>query len=312
MPWIAALTEVIVRREIECEVVVALMLLTAIQCQAEKGSLSAMHRLAIEASVNWATRSRSWAARKDCARGIAVSSFSDNGIRRKSRHICVDAWLNTTYAEASDRETGCRADGNDCFRRVFLSVFLNQLRKSLTFCGGKKVAVNRTVTISVPEAHARRIEAVEKEELSVLLHAAVMNWFDDGRRRDIAVKRQGISWQKDVYGALMKHIGTGGISRFVRDAVYEDLSKYEKDLLVIPDWKLGRGNKSSTKKRLSPGDRLAVQAPMVFPEQWIERIEARWPGKVSTYIKAQVQLKLEKKLGIQLPVQRGLADFLGR
>ncbi len=174
------------------------------------------------------------------------------------------------------------------------------------------MAVSRTVTFVVPEAHARRIEAIEKQELSVLVHDAVMNWFDDGRRRDIAVKRQGISWQKDVYGELMKHIGTGGISRFVRDAVYEDLSKYEKDLVVIPDWKLGREQKSSTKKRVSPEDRIAVQAPMFFPEQWIERIEARWPGKVSTYIKAQVQLKLEKKLGIQLPVQRGLGDFLGR
>ena len=171
---------------------------------------------------------------------------------------------------------------------------------------------NRTVTISVPESHARRIETVEKAKLDDLVHAAVMNWFEDGRRRDIAVKRQGISWNKEIYAAMLKHIGSGGISRFVRDAVYEDLSKYEKDLLVIPDWKLGREKVSSTVKRVAPSDRLAVQAPMVFPEQWIERMESRWPRKVSTYIKAVVQMKLESVLKKKFPVQRGLGQFLNR
>jgi ABC-type Fe3+-hydroxamate transport system substrate-binding protein len=171
---------------------------------------------------------------------------------------------------------------------------------------------SRIVTISVPESHARRIETIEKESLDVLVHAVVMNWFDDGRRRDIPVKRQGISWNKEVYAAMLKHIGSGGISRFVRDAVYEDLSKYEKDLVVIPDWKLGREKVSSSAKRVAPADRLAVQAPMIFPEQWIERMEARWPGKVSTYIKGVVQMKLEKKLTKQFPVQRGLRQFLDR
>ena len=175
------------------------------------------------------------------------------------------------------------------------------------------MATFREIKVRIPEAHAKRIEGIDGRDLSEIVLDVVMKWFDDERRRDIPVKRQGISWSKPVYSALLKYVGAGGISRFVREAVYEDLSKVEKDLIAIPDWKEGREHiKSGKVNRDSPPDRTSLQAPMFFPEQWIERIEARFPKKVSTYIKAETQIKLEREFKISLPVQKGMRDFLNQ
>jgi Arc/MetJ-type ribon-helix-helix transcriptional regulator len=175
------------------------------------------------------------------------------------------------------------------------------------------VAAFRNVSVRIPESHAKRIEEIDGRELETIVQEMILNWFDDERRRDIPVKRQGISWSREVYAALLKHVGVGGISRFIREAVYDDLSKSEKDLIAVPDWKEGREEVKNTKlKRDSPPDRLALQAPIIFPAQWIERIEVHHPGKVSTYIKAVTQLKLEKQYKIELPVQKGMGPFLNR
>lgn len=171
---------------------------------------------------------------------------------------------------------------------------------------------NREIVLRIPESQASRIEEVTKQDLQDLVYGLVMEFFDDGRRQSIATKRQGMGWHKEVYEAMMKNVGDGGISRFVRDAVYADLSKVEKDLVPSPDWKEGRQIVSSSKSRVAPPDRISVMAPIMFPEQWIDRIESRYPGKVGPYIKAVTQLKLEKKLKREFPVQRGLGPFLGR
>lgn len=171
----------------------------------------------------------------------------------------------------------------------------------------------RTITIKIPESHAARIEQIDGRDLQAIVEDLVMNWFNDERRRDIEVKRQGISWSRDVYAALLKHVGVGGISRFVRDAVYQDLKKSEKGLIEVPDWKEGRGKKRGVKlTRESPPDRTSLQAPIMFPAQWIERLEARYPGKVSTYIKAVTQERLESQFNISLPIQKGMKEFLNR
>lgn len=171
---------------------------------------------------------------------------------------------------------------------------------------------NRTVTIVVPESLAQRIEVVNKKDFESVVLNLVMEFFDDGRRKSIPTKRQGLSWQKEVYEAMMQHIGEGAISSFVRECVYDDLSKLEKDLVPNPEWKEGREAISSSRQRIPPPDRLSVMAPIVFPAQWIDRLEARWPGKVGPYIKAVTQLRLEKKLKREFPTQKGLASFLGK
>jgi hypothetical protein len=180
-----------------------------------------------------------------------------------------------------------------------------------TFCGGKKVAANREITIVVPESHARRIEKIERRGFQEIAQEHLLNWFEDGRRKPDANKRQGISWHKEVYAAMMKQLGTGGASKFTRDAVYTELSKRHKDL-VLADYKPGIEPKVSKGRRKSPDDRTAVQAPMLFPEQWLKIIEKEHPGKVSTWIKAVTQLRFEKLYKVQLPVQRGLREFLDR
>lgn len=201
-----------------------------------------------------------------------------------------------------------------CLHRLFfVSLCCGNGGKAQVIHGGEGMVIYRDVTVRIPEAHAKRIESIDGRELTDIVFECIMHWFDDERRRDIPVKRQGISWSKPVYAALLKYVGAGGISRFVRDAVYEDLSKLEKDLIAIPDWKEGREEiKGGKIKRESPSDRTSLQAPMIFPAQWIDRIEARFPKKVSTYIKAETQMKLEREYKISLPVQKGMGAFLNR
>ena len=174
------------------------------------------------------------------------------------------------------------------------------------------MAAYRSVTVEVPEAHAKRIESVAGGDLATIVKNVILNWFSDERRRDIPVKRQGVSWSPDLYAAMTKHIGVGQISHYIRDAVYADLSKTEKDLLNPPEWKEGREAVRGKRKRKPANDRLSLQAPIIFPEQWIDRIEAKYPGKVSTYIKACVQMALEKQFKITIPLQKGLGMFINR
>ncbi len=169
---------------------------------------------------------------------------------------------------------------------------------------------NRVITISVPEAHARKIERTTGKELQEVLEEHALNWFEDHRRRQIQMKRQGISWHKEVYRAMLDKIGFGGISEFVRKAVYEDLSRFEKGLVDPQGFRPGREKVSKKVIPVIPNDRLSVQAPMMFPAQWISRLESRYPKNVSTYIKAVTQVELEKLLKKKLPVQRGLAVFM--
>jgi hypothetical protein len=174
------------------------------------------------------------------------------------------------------------------------------------------MAAFREIKVRIPESHAARIESVDGRDLQTIVNDLVMKWFDDERRRDIPVKRQGISWSTPLYEAMLKHVGQGGVSAYVRAAVYEDLSRFEKDLIAVPDWKEGREHLRMKAKRKPASDRLACQAPIIFPAQWIERIDVRHPGKVSTYIKAVVQMKLEKEFKVSIPVQKGLGMFLNR
>ncbi len=170
----------------------------------------------------------------------------------------------------------------------------------------------RNVTVKIPEEHALRIEQVDGRDLETIVNDVVMGWFEDQRRRDIPVKRQGISWHTKLYEAMLKHVGQGGVSSYIREAVYEDLSRTEKGLIAVPDWKDGRDKIKMKGVRKPASDRLACQAPIIFPAQWIDILEERYPGKVSTYIKAVVQTKLEKQFKISLPVQKGLGMFLNR
>ena len=169
----------------------------------------------------------------------------------------------------------------------------------------------RTVTISVPEVLAQRIEKITKTDLENTVQHMVMNWFEDNRRSAFEVKRLGICWHEDVYAALLKYVGQGGISRYVRDAVYQDLKRVEKDLTPLPAWKESIEPKSVKKfNRKIRDDRTSVHGPMVFPMQWLERIEARYPRQVSTYVKAVTQKRLEKDFNLNLPVQKGMGQFL--
>lgn len=143
------------------------------------------------------------------------------------------------------------------------------------------MAAFREVKVRIPETHAARIEKVDGRELGEIVHDLVMKWFYDERRRDIPVKRQGISWSTALYEAMLRHVGQGGVSSYVRESVYLDLSKMEKDLIQVPEWKEGREHLKMKSKRKPASDRLACQAPIIFPAQWIERMDVRYPGKVS-------------------------------
>lgn len=170
----------------------------------------------------------------------------------------------------------------------------------------------REIRFAIPEHLAQRIERLEECNPVDIARELMLHYYDDGRRTQIETHRLGINWHADVYKALLKHVGQGGVSRYVRQVIYDSLSRYEKDLLSPPDWsETHRERKVSRSIESTPG-RQGYIAPIMIPKQWYERLSIRFPGTVGPWVKAMVQLDLEKQIGRKLPVQRTIAEFLGR
>jgi hypothetical protein len=170
----------------------------------------------------------------------------------------------------------------------------------------------REIRFTIPESLAQRMERLEEMDPCDIARDLMLSFYDDGRRTQIEVHRLGVSWHPDIYKAMLKQVGSGGLSRYVRQILYAELSKYEKDLLLPPDWSDTRKQHRKTHNVESSLGRIGYISPIMIPAQWFERLAARFPGAVGPWLKAMVQKDLEKMTGKRFPVQRTVAEFLGR
>lgn len=170
----------------------------------------------------------------------------------------------------------------------------------------------REIRFCIPESLAQRMERLEKQDPAEIARQLMLSFYDDGRRTQVEVHRLAVSWHPEIYKAMLKYVGAGGMSRYVRRVIFGELRQWEKDLLLPPDWSDTR--KSDRKGRLvesTPG-RIGYVSPIMIPAQWFERMAARFPNAVGPWVKAIVQKDLEAETGKRFPVQRTVAEFLGR
>ena len=170
----------------------------------------------------------------------------------------------------------------------------------------------RRITIELPDSLVERIERVEKISIEEFAEEKCRAHFDDARRTQVEIHNLGLSWHLDVYNAMLKKVGGHGIAPFVRQAIFDDMSRTDKGLIPPPEWKqAGRAEgKKRQKVKATPG-RTSTIRHLALPMQWYERISEKHEH-VGRYVKATAQLKLEKQLRKWFPVQRGLGEYISR
>lgn len=172
------------------------------------------------------------------------------------------------------------------------------------------------MSFSIPKEQADRLRRLERREPVDMAHDYLMGYYDDKRRSAIDLVRISIGWLPEVYHAMVRHIGRGGVSNYILQTTYAAMMADWHKLAEIPVLKPGHveGAADHRKSKLptaQPG-RQSIVVPLVIPSQWRTVGNTVHPGAFSTYIKAAVQLRLEKELGVELPVQRGMKEWLGR
>lgn len=180
----------------------------------------------------------------------------------------------------------------------------------------RRETAEELVEFSIPTSQANRIRDKELREPSEVAKDHLMGLYDDKRRTNIKLKVISIGWLPEVYQAIVKHVGRGGVSNYIREAFYLAMIGDGHELDPPPLLKEGHIKTSGKRKKaempaVQPGRQSAV-VPLVIPEQWYEVGNEVLPNKLGTYIKAVTQIKLQAAIKKKLPVQRGLGAWLNQ
>jgi len=165
------------------------------------------------------------------------------------------------------------------------------------------------------------------EELSAWCKREIMRMFEDKRKTTIALRRVPIYWQVYLIDAVTEHSGVGGVASWVREVVYDAMKREGfRNITKIPPWKQdisararrraqnGESGAKAVYATGDPGDGHAEDRfhPIAVPQDWYDALEARFPGKVSSWIMAQVQMRLQDETGYLYPAKRTMTEFLDR
>lgn len=139
--------------------------------------------------------------------------------------------------------------------------------------------------------------------------------YDDGRGTRVALDRTSIGCLPKVYQAnqaLVKHVGRGSVSHYVRESFYLDMVQQGYKVTKGPVLKEGLMESEPKRRKASmpetqPG-RQSIVVPLVIPAQWKEFGNKVFPKQLGTAIKDSTQKRLEK----ELPVQTRLGAWRGR
>jgi hypothetical protein len=172
------------------------------------------------------------------------------------------------------------------------------------------------VSFSIPASQAKRIREHEGREPAELAEHYLMNLYEDRRRTLVKLKTISVGWLPEVYHALVKHVGRGGVSNYIRDSFYSAMIGDGHELIPPPILKEGHVRTSGQRKKadvpVAQPNRQSVVVPLVLPEQWHVVGSEAHPGKLSTFIKAVTQMRLQKETKKTLPVQKGLGVWLNQ
>lgn len=185
---------------------------------------------------------------------------------------------------------------------------------------GKEVEVRFTL----PAEYADSILSIGRiddwnrfETVADLCRHLAMTYFKDSRRRHIPVRRLSLGLKIDLFNALVRKVGSGGMASYMRESIWGDLlqRKLTKGLTEPPDWKSGRAENAKKRKQRTDYATIDDRADtkmyaLLIPEDWFDTLNGLYPGNVSTYIKACVQTRLQLETGKLYTCQHTMRSFL--
>lgn len=197
--------------------------------------------------------------------------------------------------------------------RRFFSDTIREVLNLCLFAGvSSGMSIERTVTFTIPEAVAARVERIEGDGIDEVAKRLLFAYCKDGRRTGIPVKKISVEWHTKLYEAMIAYCGRGEIARYVRGRIHAELSKTQKNLLDPPDWADHLEGKPVRAKVRPTTGRSGFVCPIIIPAEWYEVLSVEFPKRIGPWIKSIVQLDLEAKTGKKLPVQKGMREFIGR
>lgn len=172
------------------------------------------------------------------------------------------------------------------------------------------------VKFEIPQSSADVVRSISGSEPAVLAKTYLIEYAKDGRVTKDPTVETSVGWNPKVWDALIKHVGKGGVSNFVREAIYAAAKRDGYKLDEIEVWKWGHVESAGTRRKVTrpkvqPG-RQSIVVPITLPKQWYIELMSKVKGPIGKYIKAEAQLRLEKETGKKYPVQKGIGPFLGR
>ena len=167
----------------------------------------------------------------------------------------------------------------------------------------------RTVKCQVTEDHAQWLESVTKMPINELSAKLLNEYFDDHRRRTIAVSIVGIAWQPELYTALVHRTVALGVSvgSYIRETIHTYMKRKSPVFATVPAVN-DTGPKEVNETHEAYEGRKSVVVPIRMPETWWNTLKEM--GYQSGNIKAWVQIRLEGETKKTYPVQKGQAKFL--
>ena len=182
---------------------------------------------------------------------------------------------------------------------------------------GRKIqSETETVTFEILKSLADRIRNSEFREPWKVAVDYLNSLYDDKRLTTVELDRTSIGWLPEVYAAIVKHVGRGSVSHYIRESFYLDMVSQGYKLAEVPILREGHIETAPKRRKATAPDtqpgRSSAVIPLVIPAQWKEFGEKVFPKQLGTAIKAATQKRLEQETGKKLPVQARLGEWLGR
>lgn len=135
-----------------------------------------------------------------------------------------------------------------------------------------KRTVMETVKFEIAKAQCDVIREISGVEPAEIAKRYCLEYSRDGRATLEETVITSVSWLPEVWAALVKHVGIGGISEYIRVATFAAAKKDKIALDKVETWKFGHTEKAVRRRRLtSPkvqDGRQSIVCPLVLPKQW--------------------------------------------
>jgi len=183
-------------------------------------------------------------------------------------------------------------------------------------------SLTENVAFEIPREQARKLRRLEGKEPSDIARDYLVGFYEDKRRTEIELVKKSVPWLPSVYQAIVQHVGRGGVSNYIRESIFQYMTKRKVKMSLPPVLKEGHVRSASTRRngkiQNAQPRRRSIVVPLFIPIEWVSAINAEFsdgekePRVISQVAKAATQMRIEKETGVLLEVQSRMAPWLGR